>query len=68
MQTLCMVRMYGPSHYRKETLRTRRAVCVYVFGLQAEIVLLAKILRVPVLTSRTVVKTTVSYYDSGTPF
>jgi hypothetical protein len=34
--------VYGPPHDRKGTSKTRRAVCVYVLGLQVEIVLLAK--------------------------
>jgi hypothetical protein len=34
--------VYGPPHECKGTLRTRLAVCVYVFGLQVEIILLAK--------------------------
>jgi hypothetical protein len=33
--------MYGPPHECKGTLRTTGAVCVYVFGLQMEIILLA---------------------------
>jgi hypothetical protein len=33
--------VYGPPHECKGTLRTRGAVCVYVFGLQMEIILLA---------------------------
>jgi len=33
--------VYGPPHECKGTLRTKGAVCVYVFGLQMEIILLA---------------------------
>jgi hypothetical protein len=33
--------VYGPPHECKGTLRTTGAVCVYVFGLQMEMILLA---------------------------
>lgn len=33
--------VYGPPHECKGTLRTRGAVCVYVLGLQMEVILLA---------------------------